>query len=143
MEHTSVNVKEAIPFLMVLSMEKSLKFYLEVLGFELKSKWEPNGKIEWCLLRLGNASIMLQEYRTPPGEKLGVGVSVYFICTDALEIYNGLIARKINVQEPFVGNNMWVVSLKDPDGYDINFESLTDIPEETTYSEWVLSQKSE
>jgi hypothetical protein len=29
---------------------------------------------------------------------------------------------------------MWVTSLRDPDGYKIDFESFTDIPEETVYS---------
>jgi len=30
---------------------------------------------------------------------------------------------------------MWVTSLSDPDGYRIEFESSTDGPEETEYSE--------
>jgi len=30
---------------------------------------------------------------------------------------------------------MWVTSLTDPDGYRIDFESPTDVPEETVYSE--------
>jgi len=29
---------------------------------------------------------------------------------------------------------MWVTSLSDPDGYRIEFESPTDVPEETVYS---------
>jgi hypothetical protein len=28
---------------------------------------------------------------------------------------------------------MWVTSLKDPDGYRLDFESPTDVPEETVY----------
>jgi hypothetical protein len=30
---------------------------------------------------------------------------------------------------------MWVVSFSDPDGYRIDFESYTDVPEETEYPE--------
>jgi hypothetical protein len=30
---------------------------------------------------------------------------------------------------------MWVTSLRDPDGYRLEFESPTDVPEETRYSE--------
>ena len=30
---------------------------------------------------------------------------------------------------------MWVTSIKDPDGYDLNFESPTDAPEETEYAD--------
>jgi lactoylglutathione lyase len=31
---------------------------------------------------------------------------------------------------------MWVVPLRDPDGYSLFFESATDVPEETKYSQW-------
>jgi hypothetical protein len=32
---------------------------------------------------------------------------------------------------------MWVVRLIDPDGYNIFFESPTDVPEETMYADWL------
>ncbi|MGH7426842.1 MAG: hypothetical protein ACREJ4_00475 [Candidatus Methylomirabilaceae bacterium] len=41
--------------------------------------------------------------------------------------------RGIAAKRPFVGNHMWVTSLKDPDGYDLHFESPTDAPEEMEY----------
>jgi hypothetical protein len=34
-----------------------------------------------------------------------------------------------------VGNRLWVVSLIDPDGYRIDFESPTDAPEESELEE--------
>ena len=85
---------------------------------------------------------MLQEYtQNPPTEKLGEGVSIYFICEDALTIYKQIITNGLSTSEPFVGNNMWVVGLRDPDGYNIFFESPTDVPEETMYSDWVKTNK--
>jgi lactoylglutathione lyase len=139
----NINVKQAIPFFMVVNIDKSLNFYVTGLGFQLINKWEPNGKIEWCLLQLGNASIMLQEYRQSPGiEKFGEGVSICFMCEDALTIYDQIILRGLMPSEPFVGNNLWVVGLKDPDGYNIFFESPTDVPEETLYSEWLKTNKA-
>lgn len=132
------NVKQAVPFFMIMKMEDSLNFYINGLGFELKIKWEPKGKIEWCWLQLGEASLMLQEYRKKPAtENLGEGVSICFICEDALKIYDQITTRGFSTQEPFVGNNYWVVQLKDPDGYNILFESPTDVPEETVYSDWI------
>jgi lactoylglutathione lyase len=69
------NVKQAVPYFMVVDMERSLHFYINGLGFRLMNKWEPNDKVEWCWLQLDNASIMLQEYRNdPPSHKLGEGV---------------------------------------------------------------------
>jgi len=135
----TTNVQQAVPFFMVTSMEKSLAFYINGLGFELKVKWEPRGTIEWCWLEMGGASLMLQEYRENlvPATARGVGVSVCFMCKDALQVYTHAIARGLSPGEPFVGNQSWVVEFKDPDGYSVFFESPTDTPEETRYADWI------
>src|SRR5688572_25755381 len=118
---TQSNVKQAVPFFMVVHMDNSLDFYINGLGFEMKQKWEPGGKIEWCWLELDNASIMMQEYRTNvPAKNPGEGVSICFMCEDALIIYKQITLRGLStLSEPFVGNNLWVVELRDPDGYNI------------------------
>ena len=64
---------------------------------------------------------------------MGEGVSICFICKDALSIYREVTARGIKASRPFVGNGMWVTSLSDPDGYRIDFESETDVPEDTEF----------
>ena len=134
---TAANVKQAVPFFMVEDMKKSLRFYVDGLGFEITHRWEPDGKLQWCMMRLGDAALMLQEYarnRRPEG-KLGQGVSICFVCEDALTIYRDIKSRGIEAKTPFVGNAMWVVSVTDPDGYRLDFESNTDVPEETVLSE--------
>jgi len=84
---------------------------------------------------------MLQEYKKQgsdswnPEGKVGIGVSIYFICDDALAIYRQAKAKDIAVKKPFVGNGMWVVQLADPDGYQLCFESGTSEPEDSLYSE--------
>ena len=137
--YEQANVQQAVPFFMVSSMEASLEFYRDGLGFVMTTHWLKEGRLEWCWLELGGAALMLQQFakgRQPSApEKLGVGVSVYFICRDALEIYRQIRARGIPAGRPFVGNGMWVTSLKDPDGYDLHFESLTDAAEESEYPE--------
>jgi lactoylglutathione lyase len=67
---------------------------------------------------------------------LGAGVRVCFMCRDALAIQRDSAARGIQAEEPFVGNGLWVVSFRDPDGYALDFESPTSVPEDTTLSEW-------
>jgi len=141
---TKPNVKLTVPFFMVRDMEMSLHFYTEQLGFRVTNTWTPRGKIEWCWLQREAVSFMLQEPRDHTKFDLqgpkGNGVSICFQCEDALALYHEFTAKGVEIQEPFVGNNMWVVCFSDPDGYKLDFESPTDVEEETTYSEWVKNK---
>ena len=58
---------------MVTNIERSIEYYINGLGFELKIDWRPKGRIEWCWLEREGVSIMLQEYSEGffPNEKLG------------------------------------------------------------------------
>lgn len=137
----STNVKQAVPFLWVKDILTSVAYY-EKVGFEITNKWIDKEKLRWCWLQLGGAAIMLQEYLPEriPAIKTGEGVSICFQCEDALTIYHDVMAKGITVQEPFVGNSMWVTIMSDPDGYKLDFESPTDVAEETTLSEWKASK---
>jgi lactoylglutathione lyase len=135
-----VNRLQAVPFFAVSNMEESLRFYVDGLGFEMTHKWIDEGTVRWCWLQRGGAALMLQDFRREGGQtwspegKLGLGVSIMFVCDDALAIYHEVTARGIRASRPFVGNGMWVTSLRDPDGYSVEFESPTDVPEETVYA---------
>jgi catechol 2,3-dioxygenase-like lactoylglutathione lyase family enzyme len=135
------NVKEVVPFLHVSNMEQSVRYYVDGLGFTLKHKWAVEGKLRWCCLVIGGASLMLQEFPREghdswvPSGKVGEGVSLYFNCEDAVAIYRELTSRGVQASEPQVGNAMWVTGLSDPDGYRLFFESATDTPEDTKFSE--------
>jgi ketosteroid isomerase-like protein/catechol 2,3-dioxygenase-like lactoylglutathione lyase family enzyme len=131
------NVTQAVPFFMVTSIDASLRFYVDGLGFRMTNSWTPHARIEWCSLQRGEVALMLQEYREGrrPAGTLGAGVSICVICEDAIAFYKEVKARGIGAKRPFVGNRMWVTSVTDPDGYHLDFESLTDAPEETEYAE--------
>lgn len=141
MTPTEANVQQAVPFFHVSNMEASLRYYVDGLGFTMTNKWIDDGKLRWCWLQHGGAALMLQEFRKEghdswvPQGKVGEGVSICFQCNDALAIYREVTARGIAASKPFVGNGMWVTSLSDPDGYRIEFESKTDVPEDTVFSE--------
>jgi catechol 2,3-dioxygenase-like lactoylglutathione lyase family enzyme len=145
MTTTSANVHQAVPFFGVSDMESSLRFYVDGLGFTLGRTWipdategNPDGKIRWCWLQLGDAALMLQEYRPEkrPKETLGIGTTVCFMCDDALALYREFKSRGILIaKRPFVGNGLWVVPVTDPDGYRLEFESPTDAPEESELEE--------
>lgn len=144
MENTAAseaNVQQAIPFFAVSNMQASVRHYVDGIGFVITQQWIDGGKLRWCRLQLGNAAIMLQEFRTAghdawaPSGKVGEGVTICFICTDALAIYHEVTKQGLQASEPCVGNGMWVTSLTDPDDYRLAFESYTDRPEGTRLSE--------
>jgi|SRR5277367_6996097 len=60
----SSNVKQVVPFFRIFDMERSLRFYIDGLGFAIKQKWIVDEKVRWCRLELGGAALMLQR---PPG----------------------------------------------------------------------------
>lgn len=153
---TEVNVKQAVPFFGITNMDASLKFYIDGLGFKMKHWWipdraadNPEGRIRWCWLELGEAALMLQEFRKEGEysiylegrimaipENLGVGVSINFQCQDSLALYREFKSRSIQIaKKPFVGNGLWCVNVIDPDGYQLWFNSPTNVPEETELAE--------
>ncbi len=137
----SPNVQQAVPFFRVSNMEASLRYYVEGLGFRMTRKWLDEGTVRWCWLELGDAALMLQDmrkYRHPAAAAagtLGAGISICFLCEDALAIYRELRSRGIQASKPSVGNAMWFTSMTDPDGYRLEFESPTEVPEETVLDE--------
>jgi lactoylglutathione lyase len=137
----AANLQQAVPFFWVRDIETSLRFYADGLGFSVAKEWRDDGKLRWCRLELGDVAVMLQEFwteghhRNVPDTKTGVGVSICFFCEDAVALWRELNARGITAERPFVGNGLWVTELSDPDGYHLLFESPTDAPEESVFSD--------
>jgi lactoylglutathione lyase len=135
------NVKQVVPFLRVSDMERSVRFYVEGLGFTMRNKWVVEEKLRWCWLELGGAALMLQEFPKEghdswvPACQVGEGVTLCFTCEDAIAINHEARARGLEASEPQVGNALWVTCLSDPDGYRLDFESPTNVPEDTKLSE--------
>jgi lactoylglutathione lyase len=138
---TEANLEQAVPFFGVQNIEESVRFYVDGLSFSMTKKWIHEGKLRWCWLERDGVALMLQEFwkegphAGAPEGKLGQGVSVCFTCQDALAFYREVRSRGIQAQRPFVGNGLWVTNVSDPDGYKLCFESPTDTPEETEFSE--------
>ena len=133
------NVKYAVPFLWVVDMERSLDFYVNGLQFAKTKEWIDGGSLRWCWLEIGQAPLMLQEISPQDPrraiKKKGEGVSINFVCHDAIGLYRDFKSRGIDAQKPFVGNRMWVTAVTDPDGYSLFFESPTDEAEEKELEE--------
>lgn len=52
-EAAAANVRQAVPFFAVSSMETSLRYYLDGLGFAMTLKWIDEGRLRWCWLERG------------------------------------------------------------------------------------------
>ena len=136
-----MSVSQVVPFFAVENIESSIAFYVDGLGFEFKNKWVDDGVLRWCQLQIGQAGLMLQQFKTKGhdarqfSDNKGEGVTLCFFCDDAIEFYRTVKSRGIEPLEPFVGNGMWVTRVTDPDGYDLLFESPTDVAEGTRLSD--------
>lgn len=137
----AINVKQVVPFLRVADMKASLAFYVDGLGFEIAERWDDRGVLRWCALKLGGASLMLQQFRPKgqdawvPDGRVGEGVSLFFMCDDAIGFWRQATARGLDASRPEVGNHMWVTGLDDPDGYRLEFQSPTDAAEDSVFED--------
>ncbi len=136
-----MSIHEVFPFFAVRDMQASLTFYVDGLGFAIEDRWVDEGVLRWCKLRKGSAGLMLQEYRTEGhdartfSENKGEGVSLHFSCDDAVALYRAFLQQGVKPSEPQVANRMWTTKLKDPDGYELYFQSSTEVREDTKLSE--------
>lgn len=122
----SGTIQELWPLLRVTDIERSIAFYRDQLGFDVVGDAKSDGRIFWCRLKRGGASIMLQqaEAEDGPAAGRGRGVGFYFVCDDADAIYAELTGRGLKLKPPTTADyGMRQVFVPEPDGYSICFES--------------------
>ncbi len=124
------------PLLQVYDMPTSVRFYRDKLGFEVLTTSPPLGEdyFHWCLLRLGEAEVMLNtayefNYQRPP-EPPNMArvlsypdVGLYFGCPDVDGAYEQFRAKGVHLDKPKVAPyGMKQLYLRDPDGYSLCFQ---------------------
>lgn len=125
---------ELIPELAVFNIEKSLSFYVRVIGFSIKYERKDEG---FAFIQLGRSQIMLDEiekgrtWKTGEFTKpLGIGINLQIEVNDISSIVKrldeGKIKLFINPEEKWykrgkieLGNKQFLV--QDPDGYLLRF----------------------
>lgn len=128
-----IEIRGLAPLLQVFDMPTSIKFYRDVLGFEVVTTSTPRGEhFDWALLRLNGSELMLntayeQDERPPAPDPARTAAhedaSIYFGCPDVDAAYAHIRARGVSVKEPKVAfYGMKQLYLRDPDGYTLCFQ---------------------
>ena len=115
-------VRQLWPLLAVQDIGRSVAFYRDQLGFTLVGEAQSHGKMYWCRLARGGASVMLQQAvrEDDPAQGRGRGVVFYFVCDDADAMYAELSSRGVQLKPPTVAYyGMKQVFVPEPDGYAI------------------------
>jgi catechol 2,3-dioxygenase-like lactoylglutathione lyase family enzyme len=122
------------PLLQVFDMATSLKFYCDILGFEIHATDQntaaPNHN--WVWLVRGEVHLMLNtayepEYRPPAPDQHRIAghhdVCLYFAAPDVDSVYAYLQQNGVKSDKPKIAPyGMKQLYLRDPDGYEVCFQ---------------------
>ena len=127
----AIAVRGLAPLLQVFDMPTSIRFYRDVLGFELVETSQPGDRFDWALLRLGDAELMLntayEDHARPPAPDPArvaghADTAIYFGCPDVDAAYAHLRAQGLDVEKPALTSYGFKgLSVTDPDGYCLCF----------------------
>ena len=126
------------PLLQVFDMPTSVKFYRDVLGFELTGNspivhGRDGDYFHWCMLRRSGTTIMLntaydegERPLAPDSARVAAhsDTALFFGCPDVDATFNQLLSFYVTVVEkPFTTQyNMRRFAIADPDGYNLSFQ---------------------
>lgn len=126
------NAQGLTPLIQVFDMPASIAFYRDILGFKVEMQSRPGEHFDWALLRMGEASLMLNtayeaEHRPPspdPTRKAFHGdTALYFFCADLDEAYAYLVSKGVLAKAPVTRDyGMRQLYFADPDGYGLCFQ---------------------
>ena len=131
----AIEVRGVTPLLQVYDMPTSVRFYRDLLGFEVVTTSPPLGedRFHWALLRFGGAEVMLNtayefdsERPAEPDRARAAAhddTGLYFACPDVDAAYRELRGKGVAAREPAVtGYGMKQMYVRDPDGYALWFQ---------------------
>jgi catechol 2,3-dioxygenase-like lactoylglutathione lyase family enzyme len=129
-----INVQGLCPLIQVFDMPTSIRFYRDVLGFEVFSSSPPRSPddCDWVWLKLNGTELMLNtayEFDSRPQAPDPARVAahddtcLYLGCPDVDAAYRHLRAKGLDLKEPKIASyGMKQLYLHDPDGYNICFQ---------------------
>ena len=130
----AIEMQGLCPLLQVFDLPTSLRFYRDILGFDVVSTSPPRGPddLDWAWLKCNDAAVMLNtrhEFDSRPSApdptsvRIHEDVGLFIGCPDVDSAYAELRAKGLDVAPPKVAPyGMKQLCLKDPDGYGICFQ---------------------
>ena len=130
-----ITVKDGLcPLFQVFDMPTSVRFYRNLLGFEIVSTSPPRSPddSDWVMLRLNDATLMLNTayecdqrpaVPDPARQAAHDDTCLYIGCPDVDQAYRYLLEKGLDVKPPKVAPySMKQLYLKDPDGFALCFQ---------------------
>jgi glyoxylase I family protein len=135
----ALNLEGLTPLLQVYDMPASLRFYRDLLGFEIVSTSPPRDptpdtdRYHWVWLRLGAADVMLNTAYEFDEERPAVShperlrghndVGLFIGCPDVDAAYEEFQRKGVAVTKPNITRyGMKQINVRDPDGYGLCFQ---------------------
>jgi glyoxylase I family protein len=128
----AIDIRGMAPLLQVFDMPTSVRFYRDVLGFELVASSGGGEQSDWVLLRLAAVELMLNtayeaDARPPVPDPARIAshadVGLFFGCEDLDGTYAHLVANAVKTEPPKVAPyGMKQLYVTDPDGYILCFQ---------------------
>ena len=126
----SIELRGLCPLIQVFDMPTSLRFYRDLLGFEIAQRSQESDECGWCWLRSKDGAEMMLNTAYDEGQRPANpdparvrahdDTCMYIGCQDADAAYEYLRARGVACEEPKVAPyGMKQLYLKDPDGFGI------------------------
>lgn len=117
------------PLLNVEDAERSIRFYVEALNFEIVRKAEFDGAVGWAALRHGDITLMINRSSHSDSDarrdRPSYGETVFYFYVDsAPDLHRMLKDKGIEVGDVAVEDyGLAEFRLRDPDGYELAFGS--------------------
>ena len=128
----SVDITHITPLLSVFDMPTSLRFYRDILGFQVVSDSGNGDDSSWVWIQLNNCNLMLNDQYepghvppAPPAErtKWHHDTCLYFGSADPDGVYEYLQSKGVDLKPPKTAwYGMKQLYLHDPDGYNLCFQ---------------------
>ena len=132
----NIKVRGFGPFLQIFDMPTSIRFYRDILGFEVRGTSSPENYF-WAVLKLGPAGLILhaayEDGKRPPAPDANrvaahEDTTFYLYCDDLDDLYEYLQRRGVTVSPPKLTDGEWTLHVKDPDGYGLCFHHVAKRP---------------